>query len=148
MRFGGIYVDPIEGRKGRGVEPGTVGEERVSAEISYSRFEMQAASDRNGDDFIIVPGEDGGELSDAFRVAALGKANEYLSVDVQDIAAFESAGERYIFELAKLAERMRERRGLTSTGFSSERQNDRQFIENNHGIFDEHGIRKLGLGWK
>ena len=148
VRFRGIYVDPVEARKGRGVEPGAVGEERVAAEIRDGGFQMQATGDGNGDDLVIVRGENGGELADTFGVAAFSEADEESSADAEDIATFESAGKRYIFERAKLAERLRERRGLTAAGLGSERQNKRQFIENNRGVFDEHGVRKLGFSGK
>jgi len=37
---------------------------------------------------------------------------------------------------------------LAAAGLRSERQDHRQFIENDSGVFDEHGIGKIGLGGK
>ena len=62
MRFGRVDVDPFEGGERRRFEPRTVGKERVAAEVGDRGFEMQAAGDGNGDDFVIVGREDGGEL--------------------------------------------------------------------------------------
>ncbi len=56
----------------RGVEPCTVGEERVAVEMGDGGFQMKAAGDGNGDDFIVVRSKNGGKLADAFRVAAPG----------------------------------------------------------------------------
>ena len=102
VRLGGIDVDPFVGGERRGVEPGAVGDERVAAKRRDGGFEMQAAGDRNGDDFIVVRRKDGGKLADAFGVAPPGQADENFSVAAQDIAAFEYAGQRNVFELSKL----------------------------------------------
>src|SRR5713226_447257 len=109
---------------------------------------MEAAGDGNGDDFIIVRRENGGELADAFRVAALRETDKKLAANAKDIAAFESAGKGHVFELSKPGERLSERRRLAAAGRRSERQDHRQFIENDGGVFDEHGVGKIRLGGK
>src|SRR5713226_2526381 len=111
-------------------------------------FEMKAAGDRNGDDFIVVGRKNRGKLADAFGVAAFGESDENFSADAQDIATFESAGKRNVFELSKVGERFTERRRLAAASLRAERQNHRKFIENDGGIFDEHGVGKIGLGRK
>ena len=40
---------------------------------------------------------------------------------------------------------MAERGSFPAARFGSKRQDDSQFIENDSGIFDKHGIRKIGL---
>src|SRR2546422_7954234 len=111
-------------------------------------FQMKTAGDRNGDDFVIVGSEDGGKLEDAFGVAALGKPDKEPASDAQNVTTFESAGKRNVFQLSKSGEGLRERRRLAAAGFRSERQNHRQFIENNGGIFNKDGVWEIGFGGK
>src|SRR6267154_4045635 len=108
VRLGGIDVDPFMAGKRRGVKPCAVGEERDAAEIRNGGFQMKAAGNRNSDDLIVVRRKNGGKLADAFRVAAPGEADKELSADAEDVATFESAGKRNVFELSKLGERLSE----------------------------------------
>src|SRR5260370_20317523 len=103
---------------------------------------MKAAGDGNGDDFIVVRRKNGGKLADAFRVAALGQADKELPADAKDIATFESAGERNICKLSKPGDSVSERLSFATASLRSERQDHRQFVENDGTIFDEHGVRK------
>src|SRR5438034_1111360 len=66
----------------------------------------------------------------------------------QDIAAFEGSGKRYVFELSKPRERLSERLSLATASFGTERQNHRQYIENDGGVFNKHGVGKRGLRGK
>src|SRR2546427_6078948 len=111
-------------------------------------FQMKTAGDRNGDDFVIVRSEDGGKLADAFGVAALGKPDKEPTSDAQNVTTFESAGKRNVFQLSKSGEGLRERRRLASAGFRSERQDHRQFIEDDGGIFNKDGVWEIGFGRK
>src|SRR6266849_2112507 len=133
MRLGRIDVDPFMAGERGGVEPCTVRQECVAAEVRDGRFQMKAAGDGNGDDFIVVRSKNGGKLADAFSVAAPGKADKELAADAKDVAPFESAGKRNVFELSKLSERLSERRRLPAAGRRSERKDHRQFIENDGG---------------
>ena len=108
VRLGRIDVKPFMAGERRGVKPGAIGEERVTAETGYGRFQMQAAGDGNGDNFVAVRRKNGGKLADAFRIAALSEADKELSTDAQNVAAFQSAGKRDVFELSKLGERFGE----------------------------------------
>src|SRR2546429_7000678 len=108
---------------------------------------MQAASDKDGDDFIVVRRKYSGKLADAFGVAALGETDKEPSVDAKDIAAFESSWKRNVFELSKPGKSVSERLSLTTASFRSERQDHRQFIEHDGRIFDKHGVGKSRLGW-
>jgi hypothetical protein len=148
MGLGGIDVDPIMASECLGIEPGAVREQRIAAEIRDGGFEMKATGHRYRDDFIVVGRKNGGKLADAFGVAALGEADKEFSADAQDIATFESAGKRNGFELAKLGERLSERRRFAAAGFRAKRQNHGQFIEDDGGVFDERGVGKIGLGGK
>src|SRR5256885_11515724 len=107
---------------------------------------MQAASDKDGDDFIVVRRKYSGKLEDAFGVAALGETDKEPSVDAKDIAAFESSWKRNVFELSKPGKSVSERLSLTTVIFRSERQDHRQFIEHDGRIFDKHGVGKSRLG--
>ena len=109
---------------------------------------MQAASDKDGDDFIVVRRKYSGKLADAFGVAALGETDKEPSVDAKDIAAFESSWKRNVFELSKPGKSVSERLSLTTASFRSERQDHRQFIEHDGRIFDKHGVGKSRLGGK
>jgi len=60
------------------------------------RFQMQAAGDGNGDNFVAVRRKNVGKLADAFRIAALSEADKELSTDAQNVAAFQSAGREMI----------------------------------------------------
>jgi hypothetical protein len=148
VRLGGIDVDPIVTDKGRDVEPGTIREEGIAAEIRDGGLEMKAAGHRHRNNFIVVRRKNGGKLADAFGVAALGEADEECSADAKDIAAFECAGKRNGLELSKLGERVSERRRFAAASFRAKRQYHRQFIEDDGGVFDEHGVGKIGFGGK
>ena len=102
--FGGVDVNPVVGGKGRGVEPGAVGEERIAAEEGDGGLEVQTAGHGDGDDFVSVRREDGGELADAFGVAALREADEEFAANAQNVAALEGAGQRDVLKLAKFGE--------------------------------------------
>src|SRR5260370_26977459 len=110
------------------------------------RFQMQAASEGNGDDFIVVRGKNGGKLADAFGIAALGEADENFPPDAKDIATLESTRERDVFERSKLGEHLSERRPLAAAGFRSQPQNHRQFIGNDGWGFGGHGVRGIWVG--
>src|SRR6266481_9622007 len=110
MRLGGIDVDPFIAGERRGVKPCPVGEERVAAEMRGGRFQMKAAADGNGDDFIVVRRKNSGKLADALGVAAPGKADKELTGDAKDVPTFKRAGKRNIFELSKSGERLSDRR--------------------------------------
>ncbi len=60
----------------------------LAAEVSDGGLQVQAAGNRNGDDFVIMRSEDGGKLADAFGVTSLGEADEKLAADAEDVAAF------------------------------------------------------------
>src|SRR5260370_20589199 len=112
MRFGRIDVDPFmagerAGERG-GVEPCAVGQERVAAKMGDGGFQMKAAGDGNGGDFIVVRRKNGAKLADAFGAAAPGEADKQLPADAKDVATFESAGKRNVFELSKLGELLSE----------------------------------------
>src|SRR5713101_2805944 len=97
----------------RGFKPGAIREERVAAEMRDGGLEMKATGDRNDDDFIIVGRKNRGKPADAFAVAAPREADKELSANAQDIATFESARRRNVFELSKFRERFSERRRLS-----------------------------------
>ncbi len=109
---------------------------------------MQAATDGNGDDFIVVRRKNGGKLADALRVTTFGEADKEFSADAKDITAFESSWNRNVFELSKPGESMSERLSLATASFRSERQDHCQFIQNDGGIFDKHGVGKSRFGGK
>ena len=148
VRLGGIDVDTFIFSKRSGVEPDAVREKRIAAEAGNSGFQMKAASDGNDDDFVAAWSKNGRELADAFGVAALCEADKKFSADAKDIATLKSAGKNDVFELSIFRERLRQRGGFAAAGLRAQRQDHRQFIENNSGIFDKHGIRKIGLGRK
>ena len=107
---------------------------------------MQAAGHRDADDFVIVWGEDGGELANAFGIAAFGEADEKFAADPKYITALERAGKSDVFEFAKFRDGVGERCGFGAPRFCAERENDGEFIEDDGGIFDKHGIGKMRLG--
>ena len=146
MRLGRIDVDPFLAGERRGVKPCAVGEERVAAEMRNGRFQMKTAGNGNSDDFVVVRRKNGGKLPDAFRVAAPGEAGKDLAAYTKDVPTFERARKRNVFEFSKFGERLSERRRLPAASLRSERQNHRQFIENDSGVFHEHGVGKIGLG--
>lgn len=143
--FGRIDVDPIVGGKGCWIEPGTVGEERVSAEEGDGGLEVEAAGDGDGDNFVMVRSEDGGELANAFGIATLGEADEKPAANAENVAAFESSGKRDVLEFSKFRDGLRERCGFGAARLCAERKNYGEFIEDDGGILDEHGIGEIGL---
>jgi hypothetical protein len=146
--FRGIDFNPVVAGERYGFKPGAVRKECVAAEIGDGRFQMETARDRNGDDFVVVRSKNDGKLTKAFGVAARGEAHKELLADMQNVAAFESAGKGNIFELAELRERLGKGCGFAAARFRAERQNHRQFVQDNGRVFDEHGIGKLRFGGK
>ncbi len=146
--FRGIDVDPVIDGKGRWIEPGTVGEERVAAEVGDGRLEVEAAGDGDGDDFVKVRRKDGSELAYAFGVASFGYTDEEFAANAENVAPLERAGECDVFEFAKFGKGLSERRGFWTTRIGAERKNNGEFIEDDSRIFDEHGIGEVGLGGK
>jgi len=123
-----------------------VSEERVVADVGDCRFEMETSADRNDDHFVFVRSENGSELTDAFAVGAFGKADEKLFADAEDVAAFHSARESDVFEFAEFGEGLSEGSGFGSAGFRAERHDDREFVEDDGRVFDEHGVGEIGFG--
>jgi hypothetical protein len=145
VRLGGIDVDPLVDGERRGIKPCAIGEKSIAAKMRDGGFQMKTASDGNGDDFIIVGRKNGGELADAFRIAAPGEADKEVSADAKNVAAFESARKNNVFKLSKLGERFSKRRSFAAAGLRSEWKDYRQLIENDGRIFDEHRVGKIGL---
>src|SRR5258708_20555029 len=106
-------------------------------------FQVKTAGDRNSDNFVIERSEDGGKLAEAFGVAACSEADKELAADAKNIATFESAGKRNVFQLSELGEGLSERRRLAPAGLRSEREDYPQFIENDGGGFPHNPIRKI-----
>ena len=148
VRLVSIDIEPFKAGERSGVKPGAVGKERVAAEMGDGGLQMKTAGDGDGDDFVMVRSEDGGKLADAFGVAACSEADEELAADAKNIATLESPGKKDVFQLSKLGEGLSERRGLATASLRSEGQDHCQFIENDCGIFDKHGVRKTGFGTK
>src|SRR6266403_1358750 len=98
---------------------------------------MQAASDGNGDDFIVVRRKNGGKLADALRVTTFGEADKEFSADAKDITAFESSWNRTAFELSKPGESMSERLSLAPASFRSDQQYHCQCIHIDSGMVDK-----------
>jgi hypothetical protein len=149
--FGGVDVDPFEGSERSYferlvVEPRAIGEERVATEIGDGGFQMEATGDAHRDNFIAMRSEDCGELADAFGVGACGLADVESAVDAEDVAAFDGAGSGDLMQCAKRGESFREGRGFGLAGFCAEREDDAEFVENDGGIFDEHGIGERWFG--
>ena len=106
---------------------------------------MEATGHRNGDDFVVVRREDGGELADAFGVGARGLADVECAVDAEDVAAFDCGGRGDVREFAERSESFCERFGFGLARFCAERKDDGEFVENDGGIFHEHGIGESGF---
>jgi hypothetical protein len=144
-----VDVDPLKGDglvcvEGLRVEPRAICEEGVAAEISHGGFEVEAAGNGNGDDFVIVRGEDGGELADAFGVGACGLANVESAIDAEYVAAFDGGGRGDVGEFAECSESFCEGLGFWLAGFRAKGKDDSEFVEDDCGVFYEHGI---GEGW-
>jgi hypothetical protein len=109
---------------------------------------MQAAGHRDADDFVIVWGEDGGELANAFGIAAFGEADEKFAADPKYITALERAGKSDVFEFARLADGLRQRGGFGAARFGAKGENDGDFVKDDGGILNEHGVGKIWFGGK
>jgi len=148
MRFAGVDVNPVVGGKGCWIEPRAVGEERIASEEGDRGLEMQAAGHRDGDDFVIVPFEDGGELADAIGIAALRDTDKEFAADAKNIAAFEGTWKRDVLKFAKLGKGWCERRGFRTARGGAQRKDHGEFVQDDSGILDEHGIGKIRLSGK
>jgi hypothetical protein len=146
VRLLGGDIDPVVVCQRRRVEAGVIGEQGVAAEMRDGGFQVQAAGDGDGDDFVVVRGEDFCELADAFGIGARGEADEQGAADAEDIAAFKGGGRRDVFELAEFGEGLREGGGFGAAGLRAEGKDDGEFVEDDGGIFDKHGIGESGFG--
>ena len=127
---------------------GAVGEQCVVAKKGNGGFEVQAAGHRDGDNFVAVGLDDLRELADAFRVAAFGESHKKLAADAKNVPAFERSGKLDVGEFAVLRKLLREQVGFAAAALRAQWQNDREFIEHDSGIFDEHRVGEMGLGGK
>ena len=53
-----------------------------------------------------------------------------------------------MFQFAKFGESFGERSGFGTAGLRAERKNDGEFIKDDSGILDEHGVREIRFGRK
>jgi len=86
----------------------------------------------------------------AFGVAACSEADEELAGPMRRTSPTSRVpwrGETYS-SFRNPGEGMSKRRGLATAGLRSEREDYRQFIENDGRIFDKHGVWEIGLGGK
>ena len=146
VRFGGVDVDPLEVGEWSCVEPPAMHEKRAAAEIRYGGFEVEAAGDSHGHDLVVVRRKDRGELADAFGIGARGLADVESSINAEDVAAFDRAWGRDVGEFAERCEGFRERFGFGLAGFCAEREDHGEFVEDDGGIFYEHGIGESWFG--
>ena len=146
--LGGIDLDPVVGGKRGGVKPGAISEKRVATDVGDGGLEVEAAGDGDGNDFVLVWSEGGSKLAKALGVAAFGETDIKFAADAKDVATFERAGKREVFELSKGRKGFGERSRFGAARLRAERQDDGQLVEDDGRVFDEHGIRKPGLGRK
>jgi hypothetical protein len=85
-------------------------------------------------------------LADAFGIGAGGLADVQSAVNAEDVAAFDGGGRSDVGEFAEGRESSCERLRLRLPGSRTQRKYDGEFVENDRGIFDEHGVGKVGLG--
>ena len=148
VRLRWVDVYPIVVSKWRGIKPRPVREQRVASKIGDGRFEMQAASHRNRDDFVAERLQNLGELAYAFGVAPLGEANKKFPANAKYVTTFESSRQRDVGELSIFRERLRQRNGFAPPALRAEWQDHRQLIKNDGWVFDKHGIGKIRFGRK
>lgn len=141
----GIDVDPVVGGKRGDIKPGAIREKRVATDVGDGGLEVQAAGYGDGDDFVLVRSEDGSELAKALGVAAPGESDKKFAADAKDVATFEGTGERDVGELSKGSKGFGERGRFGAARRGAQRQDDGQLVEDDSGVFDEHGIRKCRL---
>src|SRR5262249_7874479 len=82
-------IEPIVGGEWSRIEPVAIREERVAADVRDRGLEMEAARHRNTDDFVVVRGENRGELTNSFGVRARRETHEERAVDAETVAAFD-----------------------------------------------------------
>src|SRR5580700_7963487 len=90
--------------------------------------------------------EEGAELADAFFIRAAGEAGVEFAADAQDVAAFHGPGEGDVDKFAEGGEGGGERSGFWAAGCCAERQDDGEFVKDEGGILDEHGIWESRFG--
>ena len=146
VRFGGVDVDPVVAGAGPCIEPRAVGQQSMAAQQGDGGLEVQAGRHPNGDDLVMVRREDGGELANAFGVAAFRGADEKFAADAQNVAALKIAWQSNILKFTKFRNGFGERHGFQTPRFCAERKNDGELIKDDGGILDEHGIGEIWLG--
>src|SRR5690349_9977001 len=109
---------------------------------------METTGHGNTDDLISVWRNDGGELRDAVCVAAGGESDEQFAAEPEDVAAFQKSRKLYMLQLAKSLKGGRERWYFAAAAFGAQGKNHGELVEDEGGIFDEHGIGQIGLGGK
>src|ERR1700674_1053674 len=94
----------------------------------------------------MVRRDDGGELAKALGVAAFRDTDEKFAADAQNVAALKMAWQSNVRKSAKFGDGFGERRGFQTPRFCAQRKNNGEFIKDDGGILDEHGIGEIRLG--
>ena len=117
---------------------------KVTADLRW----RQPGGDGDGDDFVTVrSGGWCGELADTLRrLLRLVRPTKSLRPMRRMSPPSSVPGSVTYSEFAKFGKGLGERRGFWTTRIGAERKNYGQFIKDNGGIFNEHGIREIGLG--
>ena len=125
-------------------------DEGVVADAGDAAFEMEDgghATDIDDGRGIAVGCEEGGELARAFRIRAVGDADEEVTASLADVAAVESAGR---FDLMRLGveggDGATDGFDFTSAGVRSWTGENGQVFSEDSGVFDEGGVGVVEVG--
>ena len=107
---------------------------------------MKASADGDVDDLVAVRRQNIRELTGSLGVGAAGQSDEQFAVDAKDVATFGGAGRGDVFELAKGRERFSKGCGFGPARIGTQGKNDGELVEDDGGVFDEHGVGEIALG--
>src|SRR6266404_3140633 len=145
VRLLGRDIDPFETGERLRVKPSSIRQQRGASDVSNGGFQMQAARHRNADHYVAVWPEDGCKLPNALGIRAVRKPCEQPSPDAQNIASLNLSRQFHASEFAKFRKRLSDGGRFRTPRLGPKRKNDRQFVEDDRGIFDEHRIGKRRL---
>ena len=105
VRLGQINVHPFEAGKWCWIKPRAIGQKNIPAKMRDGRFQVKTTCDRHRDHFVSVRLHDRAQLADALFVGACGQPDKQFSIDAQNVATFDGAGQVDCFNLPKRLDR-------------------------------------------
>src|SRR5579883_2776500 len=104
---------------------------------------MKAARYRNRGHVVAKVLDDHSQLANALGIRPRGQAHEYLAPDAKDISTLECPGKFDVGRFAWRREFGDNQRCFPTAVFVAQVENDRDFVQNEGWVLNEHGVRQI-----